>query len=283
MRYLTRKHLYPSSFEKMNVKRAIDIFRPEVTAALKYLQEHGKENGINEFEHAGPTIQFMDTVYRWFTIHNVHKTTQHINKNQPDTMQFFSVSDERLHWLKNDFLDYLEKWKKGCSNKKIQFLSTETYEAIVLTTKSTVETVIYLLENGFHYVLTRKFSSDDIESFFGCIRRFNGCNDLTNAASASDIITKILKVGIIKATKTLPANSKSKQKPRNIISETASYYTCLMANDIEKLEKVDAIPPNSIKTATFSVIAGYLRRTIKENIDCIECFNLLVTIRQIRL
>ena len=29
-----------------------------------------------------------------------------------------------------------------------------------------------------------------------------------------------------------------------------------MATDVEKLEKMEAIPPNSIKTATFSVIAG---------------------------
>ena len=50
-----------------------------------------------------------------------------------------------------------------------------------------------------------------------------------------------------------------------------------MVTDIEKLEKVEAIPPNSIKTATFSVIAGYLIKTVKEKIDCVECFNLLVS------
>ena len=31
-----------------------------------------------------------------------------------------------------------------------------------------------------------------------------------------------------------------------------------MASDIEKLEKVEAIPKNSMKTATFSVAALYL-------------------------
>lgn len=34
VRGLTRKHLHPTSFEKMNVKRAVDIFKPEVTRVL---------------------------------------------------------------------------------------------------------------------------------------------------------------------------------------------------------------------------------------------------------
>lgn len=39
VRFLSRKHVYATSMEKMNVKRAIQIFSPPVTAAISFLDK----------------------------------------------------------------------------------------------------------------------------------------------------------------------------------------------------------------------------------------------------
>ena len=59
VRYLTKKHLYPSNFEKMNVLRAIQIFSPAVTTSLKYLKEAGDERFCN----VEGTINYMENMY----------------------------------------------------------------------------------------------------------------------------------------------------------------------------------------------------------------------------
>ena len=79
-------------------------------------------------------------------------------------MQFVSINDEKLDWLKSTFLNYLEEWKNSCKNPA-HFLSKETYCDAKLTTESTVECIKFLLKSGFHCVLTRKLTSDQIKSF----------------------------------------------------------------------------------------------------------------------
>ncbi len=52
----------------------------------------------------------------------------------------------------------------------MDFLSRETYEALTVTTASTVSCVRYLICSGYHFVLTRAFNSDSIELFFSGLR-----------------------------------------------------------------------------------------------------------------
>lgn len=52
-------------------------------------------------------------------------------------------------------------------DKKKMFLSTQTYEGIIITSKSMIDCVKYLLQNGVNYVLTERFCQDDLENYFG--------------------------------------------------------------------------------------------------------------------
>ena len=72
----------------------------------------------------------------------------------------------------------------------------ETYEALRFTTLSTVATVKHLLSEGFDYVLTRKFSSDSIEMFFGAMRQMMGGNFQGDAYSVITSFERIIKTGI---------------------------------------------------------------------------------------
>ena len=47
------------------------------------------------------------------------------------------------------------------------FLSWQTYEAILITTHSSIELVKFLLQNNVNYVLTERFCQDPLENYFG--------------------------------------------------------------------------------------------------------------------
>lgn len=93
-------------------------------------------------------------------------------------------------------LDYFKTWKQGTSHK-LQFLSQETYAAIAVTTVCTVLCERHLLDSGYRFVPTAKFSSDDIKSLFSPTRQLNGLNDQTDAYAALSALQKILATGII--------------------------------------------------------------------------------------
>ncbi|KAH8028906.1 hypothetical protein HPB51_020072 [Rhipicephalus microplus] len=102
----------------------------------------------------------------------------------------------RLLWLENECLIYFDLWKESTAHN-LEFLSEETYEALRVTTMSTVLCTRHLLGRGFHFVLTGKFSSDDVESLFSTIRQLNGSNDQTGAYAALSSLQKILVTGCI--------------------------------------------------------------------------------------
>lgn len=101
---------------------------------------------------------------------------------------------------------YFMEWKEGISYK-MEFLSDETYEALRVTSMSTVLCTKFLLNSGFHFVLTAKFSSDDVESLFSTIWQLNGSNDQTDAYTALSSLQKILVTGIIHASFSANAGS----------------------------------------------------------------------------
>ncbi|KAH7937463.1 hypothetical protein HPB49_012611 [Dermacentor silvarum] len=162
---------------------------------MKLLQEQAGHTCDASFAGVGPTVQFMDTVHRWFVLMDVSNCTQHIHQKNADCKQFESAGDERLIWLETSFLDYLADLKSQCLAKN--FLSKETYEGVVITTRSNVECIGYLLEEmSFDFVLTRKMSSDPIESFFGWLRKSAGSNDQTDVRAVLTGIEKTFKTGI---------------------------------------------------------------------------------------
>ena len=77
----------------------------------------------------------MFSYNRWFAIHDICNTTQHITKRLPDKKPCYDPNDEQLVWLEQTFLPWVEDWKKTDPET---FLTDQTYEAIVLTSNSTI-------------------------------------------------------------------------------------------------------------------------------------------------
>ncbi|KAH6920113.1 hypothetical protein HPB50_028899 [Hyalomma asiaticum] len=124
---------------------------------------------------------------------------KHLVQNFADARRYDDVQDPRLEWLEVTFPMYLDGLKKRCNHRQ-EFLTKETYEAILVTTYSTVACTRYLLtEENFLFVLTRRFNSDPIESLFGTLRMSSGTNDMLDVRAALSGLEKILKTGIAAA------------------------------------------------------------------------------------
>ncbi len=117
----------------------------------------------------------------------------------------------------------MKKTKEGrakVKNLKKKRFTKETYRALRFTTLSTVATVKHLLNEGFDYVLIRKFSSDSIEMFFGAMRQMMGGNFQGDAYSVITSFERIIKTGI--AYCSLDGNTvleREKPKEYNLLKE----------------------------------------------------------------
>lgn len=82
----------------MNVLRAVQMFPPQVTAALEHLQQNSLTNSaLLAFKDATSMINFMKVMKKWFDIHDT--TYKGIDCRMP----IFSENDDRLLWLQNEF------------------------------------------------------------------------------------------------------------------------------------------------------------------------------------
>lgn len=104
--------------------------------------------------------------HRWRTAYMARRWFSHLRRRQmTQDYSWASAEDAKQNQERKGE-------KKGRTEK---MLTKETFEALKFTTKSTVNTVCYyLLDNGFNFVLTRRFSSDDFERFFGSVRQMMG-------------------------------------------------------------------------------------------------------------
>ncbi|KAL1444080.1 hypothetical protein MTO96_045687 [Rhipicephalus appendiculatus] len=145
----------------------------------------------------------MKTVGKWYDLHDISGWK---SRQRP----FVTSEDDRLAWLEVDFIGYLEDTKLESAKCRAKSLTKETYEATIMTTRSTVAVVEYLLNDiGFKYALTRALNSDPVEFLFSCFRQFNGGNDRVDASTAVFTAEKLLKVGILEAARSGNAPSGS--------------------------------------------------------------------------
>nr|XP_050022891.1 uncharacterized protein LOC126516841 [Dermacentor andersoni] len=278
VRKLTRKHVFPNNIEKMNVKRALEIFSPSVTAALEFLRGQAGHSCDYSFAAAGPTITFMKNIYRWFILHDTSNTAQYIHQNNPDVRHYDDSDDSRLEWLELTFPMYVEELKNR-SPSAHNFLTAETYEALLLTTYSTVACVRHLLaKEKFCFVLTRKFNSDPIESLFGTLRRSLGSNDQLDVRSAMSGLEKLLKTGIVavpECSNILHEQELVQSKALPAAVRTRKEQSILPSAAIHILERfnVQTVPtslPTLQVTATV-YMGGYIARVVREHMECYNC------------
>lgn len=193
---LTLDHINLSPYSKMKVKLAVQVLSKSVAIALRETEK----------EDVTGTAEFCEMMNGFFDCTNVRSLTEHIRKKNPFIMPYESPEDERLTWLKDVFLKYMESWKQStlaregdykADARQKMFISSQTYEGLMIAVNSHIDAIKFLLAEGFKYVLTEKFMQDVLEDYFGHQREKGrrsdnptaqqfGYNDLT-IASQRDI------------------------------------------------------------------------------------------------
>ncbi|KAH8037907.1 hypothetical protein HPB51_018395 [Rhipicephalus microplus] len=81
-------------FEMKALAEANGALTLQVTSALRYLLQYGRRFGIFGFEDCLPTIELMEMIFKWFTIHNIRNTTFHVVSRDQNRMPFSSPDDD---------------------------------------------------------------------------------------------------------------------------------------------------------------------------------------------
>ena len=156
--------IYPSSIHRQKVPLALKVFDETTISALNVL-----------IAESDGTQNFLKLFGKFWKIFNISDPKKGYFKNDPESMPFKSLDDERLLFL-IELANWLDCWKSHPSPGK---LSSETFHSVSFSCRSLVELVKYLLgQLDFKYVLTAKLQTDCLESMFGIYRQMNGSSML---------------------------------------------------------------------------------------------------------
>ena len=167
---LTQDHIHLSSYSKMTVKFAVQVLSKTVATVLRMT---GKESIME-------TAKFCEMMDSFFDCLNVRSIEEAKRKRKPFLLPYESVNDPRFDWLENEFLLYFSRWEESTlqrsgdfssSDRAKMFISKQTYEGLIITTKAMIECVKFLLKEGMSYVLTERFCQDPVEEYFGAQRK----------------------------------------------------------------------------------------------------------------
>ena len=88
---------------------------------------------------------------------NVRNLFEGRNKRNPDLNPYRSTDDDRLRWLKEDFLQYFTEWEQSVMNRPGNFtqkerrgmlFSHQTLIGLKISGHSIVDSVKFLLDSG---------------------------------------------------------------------------------------------------------------------------------------
>jgi hypothetical protein len=170
-RFLSRKHIAPTNFEKKKVGYAREIFKPELTSSLRTMHDLNQRG----FENVEDLCRFLEFFWTWYNYLDVCNLTQHYMQRLDAKKPFSDPDDPRLKELKEYIPEMLQQWLS--KKKLLECLTKKTIDGLIFTSRSTANCIKHLLGNGILFVLTRRFSTDNIERFHGAIRHNCGSND----------------------------------------------------------------------------------------------------------
>ena len=94
---LSADHILLNSYSVMRVKLAVQVLSDSVAVALRQVMA----------DEASETSKPCEIMNKFFDCLNVRSLTEHKTRNKPDVKPYTDVNDERLAWLRTDFLSYL--------------------------------------------------------------------------------------------------------------------------------------------------------------------------------
>lgn len=301
---ITDRHIYPNTFEKMNVRLAVQVLSHSCSAGIKTALS---KNLFSEKEkkYALPTAKFFETCDELFDCLN---SNQIVNFKKP-----LKSAIQKDNHVYNKLVELKSYFSNVTCPTKVFWI-----DGIVQTINGT----IMLAEDYFKdekinitYLLTKKKNSDPIENFYGMIRGRNGFNRNPSVREFSITVSKIVSMKHISFTSNLTncepdeeqylLNSLTitKQIPKNDLiadfvpidesmnetltsSETSKNFENVERDDddddcVEEIDDIDIEVPSdeevfNIEDAALRYYCGYVVFKVLKLINCEKCKNELI-------
>lgn len=177
---LTKAHIKLTSFSRMKVSYAVQVFSKAVADYLLRFQNHERFKKL----HTKEIIKFILLMNRFFDCLN-GKEVEGAPLKKEDYRAYRDKNDERFSFLTNEFLNYFNEWsadvkqRKGFNAKEKgrMTLSHQTIKALHITTRSFIGAISFMLDLGATRINARVFNQDGLEQYFSIIRRKRGSDN----------------------------------------------------------------------------------------------------------
>ncbi len=265
---LSEKVLHPSAIEKTNVMLADSLFHDSTINALKF---YGQDKNP-EWEK---TALFLEEIRKWWNAVNV-KNPLHGPRKRDARFSPLSENDWTTAEYLNKFANWLEKWQEGCKGKdpKMKGLTSETFLAMIQTTRGLVKASAHLIEDkGYSYL--GKFQSDPLERRFGWYRQLCGANYFISVrqiveAEKSIRVKSLLKFSGVSLEAAKQTYGEIEQDDTTEIEQSSDLLLAIL--DKEQLDcKCDKSEDKNI----MFFITCYAARSIARTLKCEACVSLI--------
>ena len=239
--------------KKMKVSVAAQTLSSSVAAGIMYLQSLK----LKQFENSRDTAEFILTINNLFDMLN---SKSKYGKNYRSPLKQENL-DETQHFL-NDTIDYLTKLQDNNGIKLVNGPRKTFIVGFALSSKSILAIARNLLTrnyNQFKYVLTYRFSQDQLEMFFSKIRSRFGWNNNPNALQFKWALRALLQKNQVSpstnANCSVIEEGKLAEEVNSIDSKVASYLnsSAIWQDDV------------------MEYIGGYIAKKISKCLKCAEC------------
>ena len=246
--------------QKMKVAVAAQTLSSSVAAGMMYL----RSLKLKQFEKCEQTAEFIQNINDIFDILNT-KSKFGKKFKSPLTLKNFMELQSYLQHI----ISYLKELKDVDGTKLVNGPRKTFILGFAVSSNSILAIAKKLLNreyNKFEYVLTYRFSQDQIEMLFSKIRSRLGWNNNPNALQFKWVLRALL------------------QKNQITASEKANCTVVEEEKMDQEMGHVDANIANSLNCSTvwrddvLSYIAGYIVKKITECIKCPECAIALVAV-----
>ena len=186
---LSYKAFNSSTFERQNVKLALQIFNNFTAKALMILGEKLKIPFYSD------TQAFIKIIVTWWKIVNV-KGPNKGKRMKNNFEEPLTVDNSKARTFLEYFANWIEEWRT--SNADGGKLTKETFTALSHTTYALLEITDYCIQElHAKYVLLGKFQTDCLEARFGQYRQLAGGNYDVSLRQIYECVKKIRLMSVL--------------------------------------------------------------------------------------
>ena len=156
--HLTKEAIFPGPFAKMKVNLARSVMSKETAVAIRFVVQHYPEKFHKEDL---TTAFFIESVDNWYNIMNNRKLSLAFSRKNPEA-----------HAEVISYLVWFMSMYGSCKlhHKQQDDTLKPSQEGVLLSTSSILYLQEKLLNQGFDWVLSARFSNDGIENYHSVVR-----------------------------------------------------------------------------------------------------------------